>query len=204
MITTVIGLILMLTLPWNIQYRKYLPLTYNLLTCSIEILILIVAIYLQMIFGNTDTVFTIQRAIIGAFEFICMVVYTQDLLMLFIQRSHVALGIGLCFTAVVMGLDNFLGEVTDAWFLNDIIAVMIAGALVKFVIIRKMKTAVWALGLMWVFCLFREFAKQFHIQKFDQGFGIRILPIFVQLPTYWIDDSSSLSCSAFGSSKVHT
>lgn len=55
----------MLTLPWNIQYRKYLPITYNLLTSSIEILILIIATYLQMIFGNTDTVFTIQRAIMG-------------------------------------------------------------------------------------------------------------------------------------------
>lgn len=131
-----------------------------------------------------------------------MVIYTQDLLMLVIQRSNIALAIGFCFTLTVMGLDNFLGLATDAWFLNDIIAVMIAGAVVKFVIIRKMKTAVWGLGLMWVFCLFREFAKQFHLQKFDQGFGIRILPIFVQLPTYWIDDSSSLSCSAFGTSKV--
>lgn len=160
------------------------------------------AIYLQMIFGNTDTVFTIQRVIMGIIEFICIVIYTQDLLMLAIQRAYVALAIAVCFAMTVMGLDNFVGEVTDAWFLNDIIAVMIAGAVVKFVIIRKMKTAVWALGLMWIFCLFREFAKQFHLQKFDQGFGIRILPIYVQLPTYWIDDSSSLSCSAFGTSKV--
>ena len=57
----------MLILPWNIQYRKYLPLTYNMVTCSIYIVILVVAIYLQMIFGNTDTVFTIQRVIIGVF-----------------------------------------------------------------------------------------------------------------------------------------
>ena len=64
---------------------------------------------------------------------------------------------------------------------------MIAGAVIKFVIIRKMKVAIWALLLMWVFCVIREFAKQFHIQKFDQGFGIRVLPIFVQLPTNWID-----------------
>jgi hypothetical protein len=131
-----------------------------------------------------------------------MVTYSQDLLMMYIDRSNTTFIIGFLFTFVVFVLDNFLAETKDAWFLNDIIAIMVAGAFIKFVIIRKMKTAVWAIVLMWVFCILREFAKQFHLQKFDQGFGIRVLPIFVQLPTNWIDDASSLTCSAYGSSKV--
>ena len=131
-----------------------------------------------------------------------MVMYSQDLLMKFSDRNWITFIIGLLFTLSVMVLDNFVNQVKDSWFLNDIIAILIAGAFIKFVIVRKMKTGVWAFALMWCFCIFREFAKQLHIQKFDQGFGIRVLPIFVQLPSNWIDNSSSLSCSAFGSSKV--
>jgi hypothetical protein len=57
----------MLILPWNIQYRRFLPLTYNILTCSIYIILLIVAIYAQMFFGRNDTVFLTQRIIMGVF-----------------------------------------------------------------------------------------------------------------------------------------
>lgn len=128
--------------------------------------------------------------------------YSQDLVMLFNDRRNIAFLVGLIFTSIILFFDNFATLVEDAWFLNDIIAIMMAGAFIKFFIIRKMKNAIWALVLMWVFCLLREFAKQFHLQKFDQGFGIRVLPIFVQLPTNWMDDKSSLSCSAFGNSKV--
>jgi hypothetical protein len=131
-----------------------------------------------------------------------MVMYSQDLLMKFSDRNWITFVIGLLFTSSVMVLDNFVDEVKDSWFLNDIIAIMISGAFIKFVIIRKMNSGVWAFAVMWFFCIFREFAKQLHVQKFDQGFGIRVLPIFVQLPSNWIDNSSSLSCSAFGSSKV--
>jgi hypothetical protein len=47
----------MLILPWNIQYRRFLPLTYNIITCSIYIILLIIAIYAQMLFGRNDTIF---------------------------------------------------------------------------------------------------------------------------------------------------
>ena len=57
----------MLILPWNIQYRKFLPLTYNIITCSIYIILLIIAIYAQMLFGRNDTIFLIQRIIMGIF-----------------------------------------------------------------------------------------------------------------------------------------
>lgn len=90
----------------------------------------------------------------------------------------------------------------DAWFLNDIIAIMIAGAFIKFVIIRKIKTSIWAIGLLWVFCIMREFAKHFRLQKFDQGLGIRVVPLFLQLPAQFLDKNSTITCSAFGSTKV--
>lgn len=97
------------------------------------------------------------------FELVCLVMYSQDILMLCCQKNRIAFLIGFVFSIVVMGLDFFVPMVRDAWFLNDVIAVMVAGAFIKFVIIRKLRSAVWALGLLWVFCIFREFAKQFGI-----------------------------------------
>lgn len=96
--------------------------------------------------------------------------------------------------------DYFVPTLQDAWFINDIIAVMVAGAFIKFIIIRKMKTSIWALGLLWIFCIIREFAKNIGLQQFDQGLGMRVVPLFLQLPA--IDDSSTITCSAFGTSKV--
>lgn len=84
-----------------------------------------------------------------------MIAYSQDLLMLFIDRNNVTLVIGVIFTITVLFFDNFGSVVEDAWFLNDIIAIMIAGAFIKFFIIRKMKNAIWAIVMMWVFCLLR-------------------------------------------------
>lgn len=111
--------------------------------------------------------------------------YSQDLLMLCFSQNRIAFVFGFLFSLAVMGLDFFYSELQDAWFLNDIIAIMVAGAFIKFVIIRKVKSAVWALGIMWVFCAFREFAKQFGLQRFDQGLGYRSVPLFFQLPTFW-------------------
>lgn len=185
-ITQAIGLAFILILPWNIQYRKFLPLTFNILSCFVYILILVIALYLQIIFGNPNNiVYDFQRYFVGILELVCLVMYSQDLLMLCIQRNRVAFVLGFVLSVTVMGLDFFAPKLRDAWFLNNIIAVMVAGAFIKFVIIRKMKSAVLALALMWVFCLFREFAKQFGLQKFDQGLGIRIVPLFLQMPTFW-------------------
>ena len=80
---------------------------------------------------------------------------------------------------------------------------MVAGAFIKFVIIRRLKTAIWAIALMWVFSLLRQFAIHFQIQEYDQGVGIRIVPLFLQIPKIELfDDFADYACSAFGSSKV--
>lgn len=146
----------MLILPWNIQYRKFLPFTYNILSCFLYICMLVVALYLQLIFGNNNIVYQAQRYFIGVFSLACLVLYSQDLLMMiFCERNKVAFVIGILFSVTVIYLDYFLDQLKDAFFLNNIIAIMVAGAFIKFVIIRKMKSAIWALALMWVFCLFR-------------------------------------------------
>lgn len=81
--------------------------------------------------------------------------YSQDLLMLVCQKNRIAFLFGFIFGVTIIGLDYFAPGVRDAWFLNDLIAIMVAGAFIKFVIIRKVKTAIWAIALFWIFCVFR-------------------------------------------------
>lgn len=154
-ITQIIGLIVLLILPWNIQYRKFLPFTFNLLSCSLYIFLLVIGLYLQTIFNSTELIYQIQKYSIGIFQLTCLILYSHDLLKVFIQRNWIAFVIGTTFSIVLMGFDFFVSIVQDAWFLNCIIAIMVAGAIIKFVIIRKVKTAVWALSVMWFFCLIR-------------------------------------------------
>lgn len=67
-ITQLIGLAFILILPWNIQYRKFLPFTFNILTCFIYILTLLIALYLQIIFGNDNNiVYEFQVYFVGMF-----------------------------------------------------------------------------------------------------------------------------------------
>lgn len=83
--------------------------------------------------------------------------------MMIFDSNRIAFTLGLSFSFLILGLDYFMPEVEDAWFLNNIIAIMIAGAFTKFIIIRKFKSAIWGLSFMWVFCFLREFAKQIGI-----------------------------------------
>ena len=53
--------------------------------------------------------------------------------------------------------DEVIDAVEGSWILNNIISVLVAGTYIKFVIVRKIKTALWALALMWLFCCFRQY-----------------------------------------------
>jgi hypothetical protein len=66
-ITQAMGLILILTLPWNVQYRKFLPFSFNIFTCFLYIVVLVIALYLQMIFGTISIVYDIQKYFVGIF-----------------------------------------------------------------------------------------------------------------------------------------
>ena len=89
-----------------------------------------------------------------------------------------------------------------AYFLNDLIAFMVAGAFIKFMIIRKLKSSIWAIVAMWVFFFLRQFAVRIGFLTFDEGLSIRIVPLFLQIPIVGQSDPNSYVCSAFGSSKV--
>ena len=140
---------------------------------------------------------------VGLFSYACLILYSQDLLCFVIDNKIATMVIAMSFSTAVMYCDELLPQLQDSWFLNNIIAVMVAGAFIKFVIIRRLKTAIWALGVMWAFFWLREFAVYWGLQKYDQGTGIRIVPLFLQVPHLFdVDSEATYACSAFGSSKV--
>lgn len=57
----------------------------------------------------------------------------------------------------------------DAWFINDIIAILVTGTLTKFIVVKKMRTSIFPLLIFWVFFVFRQFAIDLRIQNFEQA-----------------------------------
>lgn len=112
------------------------------------------------------------------------------------------LGFSICLSLVLILSDEICPFLEGSWILNNVIALLFAGAFIKFIIIRKIKTAIWALALMWFFSCVRQSAIFLGWQEFDQGMGIKILPLFLQFPAQFFDHEDAYVCSAFGSSKV--
>jgi hypothetical protein len=97
-----------------------------------------------------------QVYVLGFFALLCMLLYLQDLLLGFIKKNSSSYLISFIISVSVMACDYFIPQTKDAWFINDIIAVAVAGAFIKFIIIYKLKGSIFGLVVLWVFCLFRE------------------------------------------------
>jgi hypothetical protein len=61
----------------------------------------------------------------------------------------------------VIALDMFI--LPQAWFVNDFIAIVVSGTLIKFVVIKKMRTSIIPLAIFWIFFVIRQFAIEFRI-----------------------------------------
>lgn len=157
-VTQLVGLICILLLPLNVRYRRFLPFSFNLLTSFLYLCVLVVALYLQMIFPTSDPVYYVQRVVVSLFSLGCLFLYAQDLLCFVLDEKRVIMGVAVVFSVGVILCDELVPVLEDSWFLNNMVAFMVAGAFIKFVIIRRLKTAIWALGLLWAFSWLRHFA----------------------------------------------
>ena len=95
---------------------------------------------------------------------VCSYFCIQDLINIKIIRRWLVDVIAVTLTLILIGVDLTILE--DAWFINNIIAVLTAGALIKFIVIRKMKTSLIPLIILWAFFLCRQFAIDFRIQNY--------------------------------------
>jgi hypothetical protein len=126
--------------------------------------------------------------------------YLQDILLGCTKINVLSYIISFIISILIIVCNYFIVWLRDSWFLNDFLAIMISGAFIKFVIIYKLKGSMIGLVLLWIFCLIRE-GVSYILDNFNQGFGVRLYPLFLQIPSF-NPGSSTLTCSAFGSSKV--
>lgn len=196
-LTQIVSLVLLFLLSHNIKYRRFTPYAFNLLNAILYVAFLIFTVYIELWLGDQINIFS---WIIMGFSIVCMTFYFIDITSIFLHRTPLIIAISIILSLVIAIVDIFI--LTDAWFINDIIGVLVAGALIKFVVIKKLKGAVWPLLILWIFFIFRQFAVMFGFQKFEQALQIKIIPLFLQMPGIFGDDEYGFMCSAFGTSKV--
>lgn len=91
----------------------------------------------------------------------CNMVYLVDISSICLNKTPAIVGTSLFLTILVGVLDLIV--LPDAWPVNDLIGILVAGALIKFVVVKKLKTAVFPLLFLWIFFLFRQFIVIFHL-----------------------------------------
>lgn len=96
-----------------------------------------------------------------AFALVCTLFYFIDIASICLSKAGWIVGISLLLTVLVGTLDLLI--LPNAWPVNNLIGIFVAGALVKFVVVKKLKSAVLPLLFLWIFFLFRQCLVVFHI-----------------------------------------
>ena len=91
-----------------------------------------------------------------AFSFLFIFLFFTDIASCCSDKLVVIYGLAFLLCSFIMIFDMVI--LTDAWFINDLIAIFVAGTLIKFVVIKKMRTSIIPLGILWVFFIVRQFA----------------------------------------------
>ena len=128
---------------------------------------------------------------------VLIAIYGMDLLNIFMEEKIPIFAIAVLFSLGLVFVDEFILE--DFWYINDIVAILVPGCIIKFVVIRKMKTSMIPLVILWAFSIARQFIP---IQSVAKEISISIFPLHLQIPACFGDDPDGYSCSAFGTSKI--
>lgn len=89
-----------------------------------------------------------------------MIVYFVDITSIFLNKTAAIVSVSLFLTLLIALIQVLV--LPDAWPLNDLIATFVAGALIKFVVVKKLKQALLPLFFLWIFFIFRQFMVFFH------------------------------------------
>lgn len=182
-VTQVIAFIVLLTLCHNIKYRRFTPFRFGFLFAIFYSMFLFATVYIQT-YVEDDLQITFWCVM--AFSTFCMTLYFIDLTSICLDKTPVIIGISVVIALLISLIDTVI--LPDAWFINNLIAVLVAGALIKFVVIKKLKAALLPLVFLWLFFILRQFAINFHFENFEQALQIKIVPLFMQMPAMFNDD----------------
>ncbi len=87
--------------------------------------------------------------------------YFIDITSICLDKKYVIIVISIFLSIFVGIVDTII--LPDAWFINNIIAILVAGALIKFIVIKTLKSAILPLCFLWLFFILRQFAVIFHL-----------------------------------------
>jgi hypothetical protein len=99
-----------------------------------------------------------------AFSFACIYVYFQDISSIFIDKMMITIILSFISTALLIFIDMIILD--DVWYINNIIAIIVSASMVKFIVIRKLKSSLIPLTILWLFFILRQCGILFHLQDF--------------------------------------
>ncbi len=196
-LTQCLAFLSLIVLCSNIKYRRISPVRFGYLFAILYPLFLFATVYVSTYFQQTSD-YAYYGAMLFSLLFLCL--YFADILAYCSDKPVMIYSIAIVMGVFIIATDMLI--FVDAWFINDLIAIFVAGTMIKFVVIKKMRTSIIPMILLWAFFVLRQFAIDFQLQNFEQALEIRIIPLFLQIPTLLSDTHTGYPCSAFGTSKV--
>lgn len=196
-LTQVLSLVTLVLLCQNIKYRRFTPFRFNWVFSLFYSAFLFATIYIQT-YIEDDLEITFW--VVMVFSLVSLFLYFIDVTSICLDHTKAILTISLLLALAIGLLDVIL--LPDAWFINNFIGILVAGALIKFIVVKSLKSAIGPLLFLWLFFVLRQFAVLAHLENFEQVLQIKIVPLFLQLPAMLGDDQEGYLCSAFGTSKV--
>lgn len=134
------------------------------------------------------------------FSVIFATLYFIDIASIFLNSTPLIIVISIILSIAIAVVDVII--LPNVWYINNLLGMLVAGALIKFIVIKRIKTALLPLLFLWMFFILRQFPLLFKIEEFHEALQIKIIPLFLQLPSMINDDQDGYICSAFGTSKV--
>jgi len=120
------------------------------------------------------------------FSVIFAALYFIDITSIFLNSTPLIIVISVILAITIAIVDVFI--LPNVWYINNLLGILVAGALVKFIVIKKIKTAILPLLFLWIFFILRQFPLLFKIEEFHEALQIKIIPLFLQLPSILNDD----------------
>lgn len=159
LLTQIYACVLTLVISQNIKYRRFTPKAFNFLFAILYSIMLFMTVYLQVLLQTVPA-----EWILNVFSLFFIAVYFVDILSIFIDRKLILGILSLTFSVFIMLMDVIL--LPNTWFANNIVASLVSAAIVKFIVIKKLKGAMLPLTVLWIFFIIRQIGMVIHIQDF--------------------------------------
>ncbi|MCB0369072.1 MAG: hypothetical protein KDD45_06370 [Bdellovibrionales bacterium] len=163
-ITQVLAICLLVLLCHNIKYRRFTPFRFSIVFALIYAAVLFVTVYLSASVGDSESIAFVITIIF--FLVFCAIYFIDIFSICFTNRLQIVV-VSVVVSLLLGILDILL--LPNAWPVNNIIGVLVAGAVIKFVVIKKLKDAVFPLVFLWLFFIFRQILIWTHFYTFTQA-----------------------------------